>query len=100
MKRYEHYRRSDLKKEKVKKLLTSVNLIPLATPPADPFIICVKGLAKVFVGEIVENSLDIQKTWGESGPLHPKHIREAHRRMVRDGNIPFIRNEPDFPLKR
>ena len=37
------------------------------------------GMAKVFIGEIVELALDIQQKANETGPLHPKHIREAFR---------------------
>ena len=37
------------------------------------------GMAKVFIGEIVEQALDIQQKTNETGPLHPKHIREAFR---------------------
>ncbi|KAJ8908144.1 hypothetical protein NDN08_008238 [Rhodosorus marinus] len=99
MNRYEFYRKSDLKQHKIKKLLTSRNLIPVTIPPSDPFIIAVKGLAKVFVGEIVENALDIQKEWGDAGALHPKHLREAYRRMDRDGNILHQRKRTGFPLQ-
>jgi len=98
MKRYEFYRRSDLRKEKVKKLLSSYNFIPPATSPSDSFIIAVKGLAKVFVGEVVENALEVQEQWKESGPLQPKHVREAYRRMMRDGLIPVVRSTPTYPL--
>ena len=47
----------------------------------------IAGIAKVLVGQIVEESLDIQETLKETGPIHPKHIREAVRRMRNNGQL-------------
>jgi len=34
----------------------------------------------VYVCDIVQSALDIQKEWGDEGPLLPDHLREAARR--------------------
>lgn len=88
LKRYEQYRRSDLKKEKVKKVLAALN--PALAKASDHYLIAVKGLAKVFVGDVVEAALEVRQTCGEKGPLTPKHLREAYRRLRRDGAMPSV----------
>eukprot|EP00177_Eucheuma_denticulatum_P006597 GFKZ01012005.1.p1 GENE.GFKZ01012005.1~~GFKZ01012005.1.p1 ORF type:complete len:480 (+),score=160.34 GFKZ01012005.1:507-1946(+) len=86
LRRYEQFRRSDLKTIKVKKVLVSLN--PLLTKATEPYIIAVKGLAKLFVGDVVETAIAVKKQLGETGPLHPKHLREAYRRLRKDGQVP------------
>ena len=47
----------------------------MSTPVAQ----VVAGVAKVFVGEIVEKARHIQQNRGETGPLSPDHLRQAYR---------------------
>ena len=84
--RYEQYRRSDLKNPKVKKVLVSYN--PTLQKASDLYIIAVKGLAKLFVGDVVETALDVKNQMGDKGALQPKHLREAYRRLRRSGVVP------------
>lgn len=86
LKRYENFRRSDLKKEKVRKVCMALN--PSLGKVQDPFIIAVKGLAKVFVGDVIESALEVRTQLGDTGALQPKHLREAYRRLRRDGALP------------
>lgn len=84
--RYEQYRRSDLKNPKVKKVLVSYN--PSLQKASDLYVIAVKGLAKLFVGDVVESALDVKKQMGDKGALQPKHLREAYRRLRKAGVVP------------
>lgn len=86
LRRYEQYRRSDLKNAKVKKVL--VNLNPALQKASEQYIIAVKGLSKLFVGDVVECAIEVKKQMGEKGALQPKHLREAYRRLRRTGVIP------------
>jgi transcription initiation factor TFIID subunit 11 len=96
LRRYEQYRRSDLKKDKFKRVLTAINPVFGKIASSDPFLIAVKGLTKLFVGDVVEAALDVRKQCGDTGPLQPKHLREAYRRLRREGSVPSTKARPSL----
>ncbi|GKE44542.1 transcription initiation factor TFIID subunit 11 [Tanacetum coccineum] len=47
------------------------------------------GIAKIFVGELVETAKGVMRERSETGPIRPCHIREAYRRLKLEGNLKY-----------
>jgi transcription initiation factor TFIID subunit 11 len=56
--------------------------------PNKTTLIVMAAIAKVYTGELVEVALDVQNERGHGGPLRPAHVREALRRLRRQGLTP------------
>ncbi|KAK1424945.1 hypothetical protein QVD17_20286 [Tagetes erecta] len=85
MSRYESFRRSGFQKANMKRLLTSITGTAKISMP---MTIVVSGIAKIFVGELVETARTVMTERKETGPIRPCHIREAYRRLKLEGKIP------------
>ncbi|EEF29673.1 Transcription initiation factor TFIID subunit, putative [Ricinus communis] len=85
MTRYESFRRSALQKANMRRLLVSITG---SQKISLPMTIVVCGIAKMFVGELVETARIVMTERKESGPIRPCHIREAYRRLKLEGKVP------------
>ncbi|VAH78984.1 unnamed protein product [Triticum turgidum subsp. durum] len=85
MNRYESFRRSGFQKSNMKKLLASITGSQKISMPTT---IVVSGIAKMFVGEVIETGKIVMSERKDSGPIRPCHIREAYRRLKLEGKIP------------
>ncbi|KAK1302752.1 hypothetical protein QJS10_CPB12g00855 [Acorus calamus] len=85
MSRYESFRRSGFQKSNMKRLLVSITG---SQKISMPMTIVVSGIAKMFVGELIETGRIVMTERRESGPLRPCHIREAFRRLKLEGKVP------------
>ncbi|XP_003740664.1 transcription initiation factor TFIID subunit 11 [Galendromus occidentalis] len=94
--RYEMYRRAAFPKAAIKRLVQSI----AGCSVSQNVVIAISGIAKVFVGEVVEKALDCMEHNEDGdlkGPIEPKHIREAVRRLRSAQNMPKrVRPNPYF----
>ncbi|XP_020208917.1 transcription initiation factor TFIID subunit 11 [Cajanus cajan] len=84
MSRYESFRRAGFQKANMKRLLASITGTQKISVP---MTIVVSGIAKLFVGEVVESARIVMKERKESGPIRPCHLREAYRRLKLEGKV-------------
>lgn len=90
--RYELFRRSCFPRNQIKRLMQQVS----GQAVNQQVCIAMSGVAKVFVGELVEEALKVAAQRGHEGALLPFHIREAVRRLSEvEGSNCF-----DFKRKR
>ncbi|XP_062160616.1 transcription initiation factor TFIID subunit 11 [Alnus glutinosa] len=85
MSRYESFRRAGFQKSNMKRLLASITGTQKISIP---MTIVVSGIAKMFVGELVETARMVMTERKESGPIRPCHIRESFRRLKLEGKVP------------
>jgi transcription initiation factor TFIID subunit 11 len=98
LRRYETFRRVKFSKTMIRKIIQKViddmstkGKEKLATGNINPStVIIIAGIAKVFVGELVEAAREVLEDWNDdpNSPLLPSHVLEAHRRLKRAGMAP------------
>uniref|UniRef100_A0A1I7UQE1 Transcription initiation factor TFIID subunit 11 n=1 Tax=Caenorhabditis tropicalis TaxID=1561998 RepID=A0A1I7UQE1_9PELO len=86
LERYESYRRSSFQKSTIRRLISQYTG---GANVGQNVVIAIAGLAKVFVGEVVEEALDIRDLNEEEAknPLQPQHVRQAFLRLGEQGKL-------------
>ncbi|XP_021721852.1 transcription initiation factor TFIID subunit 11-like [Chenopodium quinoa] len=85
MSRYESFRRSGFQRSNMKRLLVSITGSQKISVHMS---IVASGIAKMFVGELVETAKIVMSERKDSGPIRPCHIRESYRRLKMEGKVP------------
>lgn len=94
--RYEAFRRSSFNRLSIKKVMQLTTHVAVG----DRATIVMAGIAKVYVGQLVELALSIMQERGETGKIQPEHLREARRRAESQGILPWIGAGSHRPLLR
>lgn len=81
LRRYETFRRVGFPRQAIKKLMVKT----LDQQVNQNSVIVVAGIAKVYVGELVEEARRVMEGLGEDGPVQPSHLLEAQRRLKAAG---------------
>ncbi|XP_031111334.1 transcription initiation factor TFIID subunit 11-like [Ipomoea triloba] len=85
MSRYESFRRSGFQKSNMKRLLVSITG---SQKISVPMTIVMSGIAKMFVGELIETARIVMSERNDTGPIRPCHVREVYRRLKLEGKVP------------
>lgn len=89
--RYSMYRRAAFPKASVKRIMQTINGSGCSV--GQNVVIAMAGIAKVFAGEVVEEALENMEKSGEKGPVKPKHLREAVRKLRNRGYMPKTKKQ-------
>lgn len=92
--RYEVFRRSAFQKSTVKKIIQTVG----GKSVSASVVIAMSGIAKVYIGEIVERALDLKTKWDDTGPIQPKHLREAFRLLKNESKVATSLRTKNTPM--
>mmetsp|Transcript_35260 Transcript_35260/g.55083 ORF Transcript_35260/g.55083 Transcript_35260/m.55083 type:complete len:116 (+) Transcript_35260:879-1226(+) len=98
--RYGLMRESKIDDAATKALMSKVSEVPPAQIPGT-MLLAMKGVAKIFVGEVIDKARLIRHEWGgtEDAPLQPRHIRESYRRLHAEGKVPGMQAQAERAIR-
>jgi hypothetical protein len=107
--RYIEFRRAALRPQNLRRFINGLVGGTSGYAPGHPFLVALQGLGKMFIGDLVETAVQVKCEWdrnrqiaeygeillghsiGPDGalqtPLEPRHLREAYRRLQRQGHL-------------
>eukprot|EP01089_Gocevia_fonbrunei_P013927 TRINITY_DN3689_c0_g1_i1.p1 TRINITY_DN3689_c0_g1~~TRINITY_DN3689_c0_g1_i1.p1 ORF type:complete len:210 (+),score=56.00 TRINITY_DN3689_c0_g1_i1:39-668(+) len=83
--RYEYFRRSTFQRAAIKRMMQTISGCSIGQRT----VIVMAGITKLFVGEMVEMARTVMDEWGELGPIRPRHLHEAYRRLQKEGKVAY-----------
>jgi transcription initiation factor TFIID subunit 11 len=96
---YVQFRRSSFQKASVKRLVQTA--IGSSIAPSENVLIAMKGIAKVYAGEIIERAVKIKNQLegdDTKNSIEPFHIREAIRCLENNANC-YVPSRPGYKRK-
>uniref|UniRef100_A0A7S4M734 TAFII28-like protein domain-containing protein n=1 Tax=Vannella robusta TaxID=1487602 RepID=A0A7S4M734_9EUKA len=87
--RFDNFRKVTFGKPAVREIMKRVT----KKTANEAIVVAMIGITKVFVGELVETSRTAMDERGELGPIQPRHIREAYRRLKMANKIPYFKKQ-------
>jgi transcription initiation factor TFIID subunit 11 len=85
---HDKYRIAKLDLQEVRKIMLAVTGV--TTNPSKKVLTVMAGVAKVFVGQIIEEARKLCKPHEMDSPLEPRHIRAALRKLRASGQDPSM----------
>ncbi|PIC42559.1 hypothetical protein B9Z55_009596 [Caenorhabditis nigoni] len=82
--RYEAFRKSKFRRQPIKNIITEVT----GSAPTETVALAISALAKMFIGEIVEEAVEIRDASNEGNkPIQPHHVNTAFKKLYQEGKL-------------
>ncbi|CAP35839.2 Protein CBR-TAF-11.3 [Caenorhabditis briggsae] len=82
--RYEAFRKSKFRRQPIKNIITEVT----GSAPTETVALAISALAKMFIGEIVEEAVEIRDASNEgTKPIQPHHVNTAFKKLYQEGKL-------------
>ena len=83
--RYNAFKSSKFTKASIKKMMGMATDSPIG----EDLVIAMKSIAKVFVGELVEEARTVMSEEGKKGPISKEALEKAYKRLDAEKKLPY-----------